>query len=181
MYWRVLKTNFKESVSRERKDRGNICTAAALGNTSAARDPRLQVWQAWGSLHPLSTHCRRALRQAMPPPLHCTALPLWGPGTSLSWAPASSPAPFYIQLICLRGGLAFSLFASQGASTSFSPENEAKLDCAFCFLIHNPQYFLSTFSSTSVSIIKNSQKTQTLLLNSNLGLARKLCQLWLSS
>lgn len=40
MYWWVLKTNFKKSVCRERKETGNICTAAALGKTLAARDPQ---------------------------------------------------------------------------------------------------------------------------------------------
>jgi len=55
--------------------------------------------------------------------------------------------------------LPFSLFALQGAFTSFNPENEVKSDFAFGFLIHHPQYLLSTSSSTSVLAIKKSQKT----------------------
>lgn len=161
MYWWVFKINVKNSVWREKRE---VISALQLH----WERPWLQGTPRW-----------RCDRQAMPPSLPALHCPVGTPGTSLSWTAASTPAPFSIQLIYVRGCLACSWFALQGEH--LQSWEWGKLDCAFCSLICNPQYFLSTFSSTSVLIIRNSQKPQNPLLNSNLGLGRKLCQLWLSS
>lgn len=155
MYWWVFKINFKNSVCREKREVISDCSCT--GEDLGCKGPHAAGLPGLGlPASPLYTPqpCPLAGNASFSA-LHCPC----GDTRHIPELSRKQSCPF-LHPAHLCKGLSCIFFVCLARWESTLTRMKWNRIVFPVFLIHNPQYFLSTFSSTHVSIIRNSQKPQ---------------------